>query len=168
MKKIALALSLLVTLLTFASACAPRPEEDLPPVGDSLSNAIPDPGAAPAQSEPAKVGTGEPRTNADPSRENYILRSDTAWMDRSGDATIINVRGPLGNGCQKYEYMDSVRQGTVLELTFWASRPKDPNVICTELMQAYTQEIRIENSPYTEFRITQPNGSMKKLEVPEH
>jgi len=158
MKQTALALSLLVVLQLFAS-CTARPEEEIPPVGDSITTHIPGPGPD-TTTAPAPAG---PRANSDPTRENYILRSDTAWIKTSGDLTTLTVRGPLGNGCQKYEYMDSVRKGTSLELRFWASRPKDPNVICTELMQAFSQEIRIENSPNTEYKIMQPNGTSKSV-----
>lgn len=108
-----------------------------------------------------------PRPHTEPDRENYMLRSDTALFVRENSALSIVVRGPLGNGCQRYEYMDSVRSGNTLFLTFWASRPTDPNVICTEQMQAYDRLVRIESSPYTRLAVLQPDGSTRSYAISE-
>jgi hypothetical protein len=145
MKKIALCVIIFVTV-HLAQSCTPRPEEL--PVGDSLRAELP----APAGSEP------DTTHQTDPSRMNYILPMDTTYIRDSAGFTLIKVGGPLGDGCQRFEYMDSVRDGSALKLTFWASRPKDPNVICTQQMQYVQREIRIKSGDYSILRVMLPNG----------
>jgi hypothetical protein len=158
MKRLTLALALAL-LLPLMNSCAGRNEDP-----QMEGAARPDT----AQSEVFEsFGTAiaaEPRPNPDPGRENYILRSDSARITRENGAVWIMVRGPLGDGCQRYEYYDSVASGSTLFLTFWASRPTDSTVVCTPQTQFYDKEIRIANSGYTTFSIIQPGGSTHMLQ----
>jgi hypothetical protein len=149
MKKIALPLVISVSLY-LAQSCTPRPEEDIPQIGDSLSTTVP-------RGEPSK--TIEPADRqSDPSRVNYVLPMDTTYIAKDGDMTLIKVGGPLGDGCQQFEFIDSVKDGSALKLTFWASRPKDPNTVCTQQMQYVEKEVRIRTGEYSTLRVILPNG----------
>jgi hypothetical protein len=156
MKKIALTFLLFVTV--HATGCTPRPEEDVPQIGDSLSSTVP------KEDAPASDLEGS-RAQTDPTRENYILPMDTTFVLKQGSEAIIKVQGPLGDGCQHFEYIDSVKDGSMLKLTFWASRPKDPNTVCTQQMQAYQKEIRVPAIEYTSYLIVQPNGSTRSFPI---
>lgn len=155
MKKIALPLILFVTV--HVMSCTPRPEDDVPQIGDSLSTTVP--------IETPKVETPGDRGQTDPTRVNYILPVDTSFVSKEGGSTLIRVRGPLGDGCQKFEYIDSVANGSTMKLTFWASRPKDPNTVCTQQMQAYQKEIMIDPKQFTRYSVVQPNGSEKAFPI---
>jgi hypothetical protein len=151
----------LILAVPLLHSCAARTEEP-PPIAETE-----EPAAVIEQmvDDPGRVEVPEPRPQEDPDRENYILRSDTAWLTRDGSTVWLSVRGPLGNGCQRFEYMDSVARDNTLFLTFFASRPKDPHVICTELMQGYDKEIKVENSTYTRFTVIQPDGKTKSFDL---
>ncbi|HET6512945.1 MAG TPA: hypothetical protein VFH43_12175 [Candidatus Kapabacteria bacterium] len=148
MKKIALPLILFVTV--HVMSCTPRPEDDVPQIGDSLSTTVPI--ETPQGNAPAD------REQTDPTRQNYILPVDTSYISIEGGKTLIRVRGPLGDGCQKFEYIDSVKDGSTLKLAFWASRPKDPNTVCTQQFQAYEKEIVVDRTLYDRYIVKVPNG----------
>ncbi len=124
-----------------------------------------------AQSEVVEsIGTGtalEARQHADPEREYYILTSDSVRLTRDDAAVWIMVRGQLLDGCQRYEYYDSVANGSALMLTFWGSRPTDPTVVCTQERSVYDKELRIANTGYTSFGVIQPDGSTRVLTLSE-
>ncbi len=155
MKKITLALVLFVTV--HVTSCTPRPEDDVPQIGDSLSTTIP--------IETPKDETPDNRGQTDPTRMNYILPVDTAFVSEEGGKTLIRVRGPLGDGCQKFEYIDSVKDGSTIKLTFWASRPKDPNTVCTQQFQAYQQEVLVDPLQYNRYSVRQPNGTERTYPI---
>ena len=155
MKKIALPLILFVTVHVIS--CTPRPEDDVPQIGDSLSTTIPI--ETPRDEAPAD------RTQSDPTRENYILPVDTSYISVEGGLTLIRVRGPLGDGCQKFEYIDSVKNGSTLKLAFWASRPKDPNTVCTQQFQAYQKEIVVDRAQYDRYSVKLPDGSERAFPI---
>jgi hypothetical protein len=146
MKKIALTVLLFITL-QLSQACTPRPDDDLP-IGDSSTTELP-----PPANDTAKLSR-----QPDSTRVNYILPMDTVYVRDSSTYKLIHVGGPLGDGCQKFEYIDSAKENTTLKLTFWASRPKDPNTICTQQMQYVEREIRVPRSGYTELSVVQPDG----------
>lgn len=156
MKKIALPLLLFITV-HLMQACTPRPE-DLPPSdgADSSGATLPPPAGAPEL---------DPKSQTDPSRVNYILPMDTIHVRDSAEFKLIQVGGRLGDGCQKFEYIDSIKESSTLELTFWASRPKDPNTICTQQMQYLQRELRVPRSAYTDINVVQPGGKppMKRV-----
>jgi len=152
MKKLALISALFVTVHLLAS-CTPRPEET-----DEVLEGTGMRDTGIEQSDFVPVA----KPHADPGREHYILSVDTSSLSRDlvGDPTGVRVRvtGPLGDGCQRYEYMDSVGRGKTLYMVFWASRPKDPNAMCTQQMQYYNTEIRVDRALYTRFSIVLPDG----------
>jgi hypothetical protein len=155
MKKIAPLLILFVTV--HVVSCTPRPEDDVPQIGDSLSTTIPI--ETPLEETPGG------REQADPTRVNYILPIDTAFVNKEGGMTLIRVRGPLGDGCQKFEYIDSVSSGSTMKLTFWASRPKDPNTVCTQQFQEYQKEIVVDPLQYNRFVVRSPNGTEREFPI---
>ena len=124
-----------------------------------------------AQSEIVEsFGTAEaaaPRPHPDPDREHYILPSDSVRLTRDAGNIWIMVRGPLKDGCQRYEYYDSVANGSTLLLTFWGSRSKDSTVVCTPQTQYYDKEIHIQNSPYSTITVIQPDESTRVLTLSE-
>lgn len=146
----------IATLVTLFTSCAGRNEDPQPTVAtkpDTMQSTI--------QMDSGTVTVPQPRTNNDPERVNYILASDSTTVVRDGSNLSLTVRGPLGDGCQRFEYYDSTSLGTMLQLTFWASRPTDPNVVCTQQMQYYDQSVVIRNSNYTSFSVVQPDGKTK-------
>jgi hypothetical protein len=145
MRKIALPLLLFITLYS-TLACTPRPDEL--PVGDTNRVALP----PPASDSLAR------HEQTDTTRVNYILPMDTTSIRDSASFTLIKVGGPLGDGCQKFEYIDSVKEGSILNLTFWASRPKDPNTVCTQQMQYVERQIRVAKGAYSQLSVAQPQG----------
>jgi len=153
MKKLTFTFLASLTIVTVMNSCASRsdePQMSEPTRPDTMQTMIvEDTGSAIAAT---------PRPHTEPDREHYILPSDSARLTRDGSTVWVMVRGPLGDGCQRYEYFDSVARGSTLYLTFWASRPTDSTVVCTQQMQYYDKEIRIENSPYTTFSVLQPDG----------
>lgn len=155
----ALTLALFLPLMT---SCAGRNEDP------QMEGAIrPDT----AQSDVVEsIGTGtapEARQHADPEREYYILPSDSVRLTRDDAAVWIMVRGQLLDGCQRYEYYDSVALDATLYLTFWGSRPTDSTVVCTQQRSVYDKELRIENSGYTSYGVIQPDGTTRVLTVSE-
>ena len=143
---------ILALLVPLINSCAGRDE---PQMSDT---ARPDTMQATIVEDTGSAIAMTPRPHTEPDREHYILASDSGRLTRDGSTVWIMVRGPLGDGCQRYEYFDSVARGSTLYLTFWASRPTDSNVVCTQQMQYYDKEVRIENSPYTTFSVLQPDG----------
>lgn len=147
MRKLALLFVLFVAVQL--SACTPRPEES--PTGDSVrSEVITD---IPNQDSLASAGR-----QADPTRENYILPMDTVHVGYDGEMAVLTVGGPLGDGCQRFEFIDSVKDGSTLRLTFWASRPKAKDAMCTQQMQFVERELRVPQSAYTRLSVDQPHG----------
>lgn len=143
--------------VTFLSACAAQQDE--PPMPDAQRS---DTTSREQMAEaPETVVPPSPKEHDDPGREYFILPSDTSRITQDGSTVWLMVRGPLANGCQRHEYYDSVSQGTTLYLTFWGSRPTDSTVVCTEQVQGYDREIRIEDSPYTRFSVIQPDGQTR-------
>jgi hypothetical protein len=148
MKKIALIAILFVTV--HLAACTPRPDEM--PAGDSTRSEIV------SDNVPDQDSLRGARRQSDPSRENYILPMDTIHISQARESTVLNIGGPLGDGCQRFEFVDSVKEGSTLKLTFWASRPKAKDVVCTQQMQYVQREIRLPKSAYTQLSVVQPNG----------
>lgn len=136
MKKVALLGFCFIALLAIAF-CTPRPEEGK-----------------------AEDGNGQDSRQSDPEREYYILPIETVDVTRGSGGTTIAVSGPLGDGCQKFAYMDSVKSGMTLNLTFWASRPKAKNVPCTMIMQYLNREIVVGSGEYGEVAVQTPNKSV--------
>jgi hypothetical protein len=155
MKKIALFAIIFVTLLG-SQSCTKRLADDIPQIGDSLSTTVP-------MGDPANPDVTDHHT--DPQRVNYILPMDSTSVRREAGSTLITVIGPLGDGCQKFEYIDSIRDGKTLKLTFWASRPKDPNTVCTQQMQYYQKEIRIDPAEYSGYSVVQPSGPERTFSI---
>lgn len=139
------------------SGCAATQDEPEVPEAQQMDSTIREQMAL----ELETVAPPTPPKHDDPEREYFALTSDTVRVTQDGSTVWVMVRGPLGNGCMRHEQYDSVAQGTTLYLTMWGSRPTDPNVVCTEQMQSYDREIRIENSPYTRYSLVQPDGRAK-------
>jgi hypothetical protein len=148
MKKIALTAILFVTV--HLAACTPRPD-DLPGGDSARSEILTD-------NVPDQDSLANARRQPDPTRENYILPMDTVHIAYVGETTVLKVGGPLGDGCQHFEFIDSVKDGSTLRLTFWASRPRAKDVVCTQQMQYVEREIRIPQSAYTQLSVVQPSG----------
>jgi hypothetical protein len=153
----------LITLLLFGmTSCAGRNEDP-----QMEGAARPDT----AQSDIVEsIGTATApiaREHPDPEREYYILHSDSVRLTRDDAAVWIMVRGPLLDGCQRYEYYDSVANGETLYLTFWGSRPTDSTVVCTPQTQFYDKELRIQNTGFTTFSVIQPDGTTRALTLSE-
>jgi hypothetical protein len=152
----------LALLLLMMNSCAGRNEDP-----QMEGAARPDT----AQSDVVEsIGTGtapQARQHADPEREYYILPSDSVRLTRDDAAVWIMVRGQLIDGCQRYEYYDSVALDATLYLTFWGSRPTDSTVVCTQQRSVYDKELRIENAGYTSFGVIQPDGTTRVLTISE-
>jgi hypothetical protein len=111
----------LVVLALLISACTPRPEDHSP---------------AQTQKDPRQ---------SDASREYYVLPVDSVMVTPG----LVRVTGPLGDGCQRFAYIDSVKQGSSLVLTLWASRPKAKDVACTMIMQYYDKSVNLPMGSYS-------------------
>jgi len=113
---------LLVLLVATVVSCTPRPEDQ--PGGASRTDS----------------------RQSDPAREYYILPVDSVMLA----GLNVKITGPLGDGCQQFAYIDSIRQGNSLVLTLWASRPKAKDVACTMIMQYYDKSIALTGGQYRE------------------